>query len=127
MINKQVEDLLRTAIDQYIHAYKYNKLAFDDCGEDDGFNAYWSHDDNSWESINDTVDPLSLLLFMGKPIPYTEGDDCIATATVADYIGKSTGWLRSFQDGWYGRDNKSTSITGYLIGRKFRLEYLKAE
>lgn len=101
----------------------FDDLLFEDIGEPNGFNSFWNVQNNMWTLTSDLSDPLSLLLLSRQPLPYTAGHDDINVATLCRLLDRKSGWVLSFQDGWYGRSNNSCSITGYVMGRNLRIKH----
>lgn len=101
-------------------------LDFAGSGEEDNVVAYWSTKEKPclWESALSSIDPLSAVLVFNQPEKRSKEDDNEAIATLSYFLNKSPGWLRSFQCGWFNKSNSSSSITGFLIGRTLRNEYM---
>lgn len=123
---KEIEKLICRALEEFAWFFKvgHHVLSLEDPGEEDGFHAYWGRD-NRWESNQTPIDPLSCLLLKSNPEKNLQKDDAAITSTLSTFLDVRPSWIRSFQDGWYGRNNVSDSITGYTLGLKFRKQYLK--
>lgn len=126
--NDAIEARLIAAIDPVVEASKKGcssfELTFEDSGEEYGLNAYWNGRDGAWDCGE--ADPLSLLLICENAEREDVKDkkmDNETLVSLACLLSRSRAWIQSFQDGWYGRSNSNTSITGYLLGRKLRLKY----
>jgi hypothetical protein len=111
----EIEAHLTKLIDTWLAEEKTNTLSFD--GE---YAVDW---DNVWFISTSKMDPLSLLLWDINPERCLNGDDDITTATIAKLLGRSPAWIQSFQAGWAGKDNQSTSISAYVLGDKLRRHY----
>jgi hypothetical protein len=116
-LNQEIETQLINLIDSWLSEEKTNCLSFD--GE---YTILW---DNVFFISTSKIDPLSLLLWDTNPERCLNGDDNITTATIAKLLNKSPAWIQSFQNGWSGQKNKSTSISAYLLGVKLRKRYKK--
>lgn len=114
----EIETHLIKLIDTWLAEEKTNCLSFDN----DDYTVLW---DNVWFISTSKMDPLSLLLWDTNPERCLNGDDNIATATIAKLLNRSPSWIRSFQGGWSGKQNKSTSISAHLLGDKLRGRYKK--
>lgn len=126
--DEAIEARLLAAIDPVIEGAKhgcssFDGLDFEDSGEEYGLNAYWDGRESCWDGPT-TIDPLSLLLIAERSERESvHRDDNEVVHTLAAILNRPAKWVYSFQDGWYGRSNTNTSITGYLLGRKLRLKY----
>jgi hypothetical protein len=116
-LDTEIETHLTKLIDTWLAEEKTNTLSF---GGD--YTILW---DNVWFLSTNQMDPLSLLLWDINPERCLNGDDDITTATIAKLLGRSPAWIHSFQAGWAGKKNKSTSISAYMLGDKLRRHYKK--
>lgn len=127
MTDKEIENRIWEAINFYVITNSKKDLNvivdLNATINNDGFSVHWN-DVTRW-TLNDKGDPLGLLVFHEAPIPNTTLDDNVMVSTAATLLGKSIGWVRSFQDGIHGFKNKNTSISGYLLGYKIRDRVLK--
>lgn len=131
MINKMLIKL----IDDFLEVAKkgcssWSALDFEGCGKDENLNAYWDYKERPpcWSAnVNDSIDPLSLLLVAEQPERDLRAtrDDVEAINTLCLHLDRSATWVRSFQFGWFGDSNKGQSISGYITGRDLRLRYMK--
>ncbi len=121
MVDEIEVPLLTTVVKSFLDSTHY-KFNFIDPGTEGGFHIYWN--EKQWDIKDDNVDPLSIYLYVEKPERYMNGVDDFITATIAKSLDKTVWWVYSFQDGFYGRTNKSTSISGHVLGRRFRRAYL---
>lgn len=86
--------------------------------KEDGFEIVF--DENDEWVIKHSIDPLSLVLWLEKPYPITTADDNVCVGTIMRMWCKSSGWVRSFQDGIANKKNSSTSINGWVSGHEAR-------
>jgi len=123
MLDQEIEDLLTRCIDKCLKMPGcYYRLLFDDPCNADGFSGFWKRE-TGWFSEPD-VDPFTCVLIIEQPERTSNYDDNEAISSLVAMFDRRSGWIRSFQCGYYGETNAYTSITGYLLGRKFRAVYL---
>lgn len=116
--DQEVEQLIVKVLDK---AIKDNyKLKFE---KPDEFTAVWSHEEIHWKCSKIT-DPFSLVLLIKRPERNNNADDNEVVSSLSVYLKRSPVWIKSFQHAWCGENNKSGSITGYLLGDKLRRKYL---
>ena len=115
-----IEQLICAAVDQLLVDGQY-QLNYSLTG--DFFSATRHLHLNSWISTP-IIDPLSAVLLVHQVQPYVKGDPDLRLATLAKHFNRRTPWLESFHFAWYGYDNHSSSINGYILGRKLRRYYI---
>ena len=86
-----------------------------------GLDVKWDDETNKW--ISKMADPLSSILLIEQPRPWSYKDDDLVISTLSKVLGKKVAWISSFQDGWMGFDNRHASITGFLLGSKLKRQY----
>lgn len=120
MTELEIENLIKKAIEPH-----KDNLVFKETGEDEGLNVYWNSKNKMWDVSSD-IDPLSALILLEIPEREKKSqlDDDEIVATLSTLLGRRPGWVRSFQCGWYGYNNKSTSINGYILGINLRKKYI---
>lgn len=90
------------------------------CKKEDGFEIAFK--DDRW-IIAESIDPLSCILYVEKPVPILTVDDNVCISTLIKKLEVSGGWIRSFQDGWRQKHNSNTSINGWFIGHQLRRRF----
>lgn len=119
MLDQEIEDVIVKAME------RHNKILLQSYRTDNsgnGITSYWAPQSNTW-GYNSPLDPLSCVLITLNPEPHKLGYEDIAMATLCQMFDRQLGWIRSFQCGWYGEDNQSESIGGYILGRKINKLY----
>lgn len=81
---------------------------------------------DKWTAF-DRLDPLSCVLYFEKPNVVPNNVDNLAFTTIKKYLNRSAGWILSFQDAVRGKNNSSSSINGYICGRKVRQYVINTE
>jgi len=111
----EIETLILECVDRLFEETDL-KLTLSSINED-GFNILL--DDDKWIAYSE-IDPLSCILYFNQPVPIMNGDDNFALATIKKKLDRTNGWILSFQDAVRGKYNSSSSINGYISGRKVR-------
>lgn len=115
-----VEQLLIRVIDAFLALDQDNSLSFEDKSD---HCICWEN--NAWHLTSPKVPPLSLLIIDKNPERCLTLDDDFIIGTISQILDKPPWLILSFQDGWFGRSNRSASISGFLLGEKLRKRYWK--
>lgn len=114
-MDQDIESRISKAIDE---ANRYHKLIFEEKKWTVSFEKKWV---NEFE-----IDPLSALLLIEQP-ERIKNEDSEIIASLSSALNRRPAWIHSFQCGWTNQNNKSGSISGFLLGSKLRKKFLENE
>lgn len=120
----ELQSYFEKLINSFLMEKSSRTLIFETKNNNIDLQAFWNPTEACWDCNSSLIDPLSLFLLSKKPERNKKLCDDEMIATLAASLERRPGWFYSFQYGWFNLSNKSTSITGYLVGSNLRFKFL---